>query len=78
MRLCWSHVPHCWKSHVVQNHVLVGLHVLVGFVIAYMYFHYAIRKQHVCNHIPGTPVINFWMSFTSFRYPGFRYSAVVT
>ena len=19
MRLCWSHIPHCWKTHVVAN-----------------------------------------------------------
>ena len=19
LRLCWSHIPHCWKSHVVAH-----------------------------------------------------------
>ena len=23
LRLCWSNIPHCWKSHVVAHIVLV-------------------------------------------------------
>ena len=23
LRLCWSHIPHCWKSHVVAQIYLV-------------------------------------------------------
>ena len=27
LRLCWSHIPHCWKSHVVADLYFTGDHL---------------------------------------------------
>ena len=31
MRLCWSHIPHCWKYHVVAHfYIAVSLRLVDG------------------------------------------------
>ena len=29
MRLCWSHIPHCWKSHALAHIIKKNKHLLV-------------------------------------------------
>ena len=33
LRLCWSHIPHCWKSHVTVQYCRVAVYALCLFLM---------------------------------------------
>ena len=51
LSLCWSHIPHCWKSHVLAHiSILLYVYYYWWFIIDYILTHtsiYLFRKQVV-------------------------------
>ena len=38
LRLCWSHIPHCWKSHAAA-HIICNIHIEETLSGKWMYWH---------------------------------------
>ena len=50
LRLCWSHIPHCWKSHALAHMILVSDLINTGEIRMYAF--------SLLNDISGSVVVD--------------------
>ena len=50
LSLCWSHIPHCWKSHVIAKLAMTG-EIKNAKILGLVY-----KGKHGCPNISNLPL----------------------
>ena len=60
LRFCWSHIPHCWKSHVAAHYVMGTVHNLQ--LTDFLWPHTFVTIFYHFSTVPLISYYNFWVT----------------